>query len=219
MKLLAVRSARSIWLVPTYFLNPKGLFIRPIFEAIKARYSFIKTPLDYPFPPPAGEGLKFENGAFKGQSGTILIVSMTLHDDGIVLETRSSTDDGDAFLEDLLIWGSNEYGLPSYRELQIKKIYASELNVSFLKTPVIFNSKLDPFLKEASSIIGDEKKGKTDFLGFQLATDPGLSDKPPMFRFEREINIPFKENRYYSFAPTTTAAHLKLLEKLEEVAT
>lgn len=219
MKLLAVRLARSIWLVPTYFLNPKGIFMRPLIEAMKARYNFLKTPLDNLGPPPAGEGYKFENGGYNSKSGTILIVSVTMHDDGIVVDTKSSTDDGDAFLEDLLSWGNKEYGLPSYAELPIKRIYVSELNVAFSKTPVIFNSKLAPFLNEVGSIIGDERRGKTDFQGFQLSTDPEFSDKPPMFRFEREINTAFKENRFYSSSPTTTAAHIKLLERLEEVAT
>lgn len=216
MKLLAVRLARSIWLVPTYFLNPKGIFMRPLIEAMKVRYNFLKTPLDYPVPPTPGDGYKFENGGFDTKNGTILIVSMIMHDDGIVVDARSSTDDGDAFLDDLLSWGNKEYGLPSSAELPIKRIYTSELNVVFSKTPVMFNSKLDPFLNEVASVIGNQR---TDFLGFQISTDPALTDKPPVFRFEREINTAFKENRYYSFSPTTTAVHIKLLERLEEVAT
>ena len=219
MKLLAVRMARSIWLVPQYFFNPQGIYTRPAIEALKARYSFIKIP-----PPellvgvPPSDGIKFEGGAFAGKNGMVSITSVTLHADGLVVDTRSSTDDGDAFLEDATDWLSKEYGLPSYVELPIKRIYASELNVIFEHTPKVFDSRLASFLQDASSIIGDEKIGKTDFLGFLLATDPANSDRTQTFRFEREINTPFAENRFYSFAPIKTHLHVKLLEKLEQVA-
>jgi len=217
MKLLAVRVARSIWLVPRYFLNPRGAYTRPVAEAIKAKYSFHKTPLDTP--PPQGEAIKYEGGMFNGKNGEILIVSMTLHDDGVVVDTRSSTDDGDSFLEDLISWVSKDYGLPSITALPIKRIYVSELNVAFSNPPAIFNPKLASFLSEISSAIGDDKRGKADFIGFQFGTDQTRSKNPFAFRFERELNTPFEENRYYSFSPTKTDIHIKLLEQLEQLAT
>ena len=210
--------ARTIWLVPQYFFNPRGIFTRPMIEAMKVRYSFLKTPLDNPFPQP-NEGYKYEDGVFNGKNGAVIIASMTIHGDGIVVDTRSSTDDGDAFLEDAINWGNKEFGLASYTELPIKKAYSSELNVSFQKEPTILNPKLSALLKYVSSTISDESKGKVEFLGFQLGTDFALSDRPAQFKFEREINVPYNENRYYSFAPTTTDAHIKLLEKLEQLTT
>ncbi len=217
MKLLAVRLARSIWLVPPYFLNPRGIFTRPLVEAIKARYSFLKTPLDNPFPKP-NEGYKYENGAFKGKNGVVQIVSMTTHDDGVVIDARSSTDDADLFMEDLMAWANKEYGLPSLSELPAKRLHVSELNVAFENAPKIFNQKLAPFLDDVSSAINDKSKGKAEFVGFQLGADQTLSVNPAMFRIEREANTLSGENRYYSFAPTKTDVHLKLLEKLEKVA-
>lgn len=218
MKLLAVRLARSIWLVPTYFLNPKGIFTRPIIEAMKIRYNFLKTPLDNPFPKP-DEGYKYENGSFTGKNGTVIIGSVTIHNDGIVVDTRSSTDDGDEFLEEVLNWGSQEYGLAPYATLPIRKIYTSELNVVFERAPVFLNPKLAPFLDQVSSAIGDDKIGKMDFLALYLSLDQTRAKTPAMFRIDREVNVPFEENRFYSFAPTKTDAHIKLLEKLEQLAT
>jgi len=217
MKLLAVRVARSIWLVPRNFLNPRGAFTQAVIEAIKNRYSFFKSPLDNP--PPPVEAHKYEGGKFNGKRGDILIVSMALHNDGIVVDTRSSTDDGDAFLEDMISWVGKEYSLPSHTELPIKKLYASELNVVFSNSPAIFNSKLTPFLNAVSSAIGNDKIGKADFLGFHLGTDQTRSKAPFEFKFEREVNTTFEENRYYSFSPTKTEIHIKLLEQLEQLAT
>ena len=218
MKLLAVRTARSIWLVPSYYFNPKGLFMRPAIEAVKARYNFLKSPLDFPTPPPSNEGYKYESGVFNSKSGRVMIVHMTIHGDGVVVETRSSTEDGDSFLEDVTSWVSKEYGLPSHTDLPIRRIYASELNVSYSKPPTIFNPKIAPLINEISSAIGDERKGKADFLSLQLSTDQTRSTQPAIFKFEREINVAFEENRFYSFAPIQTDPHIKLLEKLEMLA-
>lgn len=216
MKLLAIRLARSIWLFPQYFLNPKGAYIYPAVEALKSRYSFLKSPADFPTAAP-NEPVKFENGAFSGKNGTVLIASVTLHNDGIVVDTRSSTDDCDEFLEDALNWMSSEYGLAAYADIPMKKMYISELNVIFDKQPKIVNPKLVPFIKELSSLIGSEQIGDAHFMSLCLSTDQTLSANAPQFRFEREINTPFGENRYYSFSPTTTDVHLDLLAKLEEL--
>jgi hypothetical protein len=217
MKLLAVRLARAIWLTPQYFLNPKGVFLRPAIEVFKDRYSFLKTPLDKQPNDPKEED-RFEHGVFIGKNGPVQIMRVALHSDGIVVDTRSSTDDGDAFLEDALNWISKEYGLPPHTEAPIDRVYASELNVIFEKTPRILDSRLTPFLDELSSIMGSETRGKADFLGLQLSTDQTLSNKPVPFRFEREINTPFAERRYYSSAPMKTDVHLRLLHRLEEVS-
>ena len=218
MKVLAVRLARSIWLMPSYFLNPKGVYLRPANDAVKARYDFLKTPFDGPMPPPNNEGVKFENGAFKGKNGVVEITSLTMHNDGIVIDTRSSTDDADLFMEDLINWTHKEFGLPALSELPAKRIYASELNVVFKRAPEIINPKLAPFLENLDAEIGDGHKGKLSVLSLQFSTDQTLSKSPGIFRLDREINVPFDENRFYSFSPTKTDFHIKLLEKLEKLA-
>ena len=217
MKLLAVRLARSIWLLPPYFLNPKGIFLRPAVEVMKARYKFLRTTLDNPAAPPSTE-FKYENGAFDRKNGPVSIVSMTLHNDGIVVDTRSSTDDADSFLEDVIDWMSKEYGLPPHTEMPVKRIYVSELNVSFPRAPVFLNQKFAPLVDEISSTISDDIAGKVDFLGFQLATDRNRGNRQATFRIEREINTEIGENRYYAFATAKTDTHIKLLKMLEKLA-
>lgn len=217
MKLLGVRLARSIWLIPPYFLNPKGVYIRPALEALKTRYSFRKSPFDTPGTPPPAEGAKYEDGAFSGKNGQVIINSLTIHGDGFVVDTRSSTDDGDAFLEDALTWISKDYGLPSPADLPIKKIYSSELNVILEKPAKFFDPKLASYFEEVSTKIVDDKTGKLDFLSLQISSDQTVSPRQATFRIDREINIPFDQNRYYSFASTKTDIHIKLLEKLEDL--
>jgi len=212
MKLVAIRLARSIWLFPTYFANPKGVNTRPAAEGLKARYGFAKSPLDGP-PPRQNEGSRFEDGVFQGKNGNIAINSVAIHADGIVVDTRSSTSDGDAFLEDAFSYLSKEHSFPSLADLPAKRVYASELNVAFDNPPKILDPKLASFLKEAGSILSKETGGVADVVGFIVGPNT-TSTSPNPFRFEREIGVDFKENRYWSYAPTTTEAHIKLLELL-----
>ena len=212
MKLLAVRLARSIWLVPQYFLNPQGLYLRPARQLLKERYGFISVPGDQETLA-SKEGLKFADGFFTVGDRVISITNMTLHADGIVVDTRSSTADSDAFLNDALTAICREFGLPSHTELPAKRVYASELNVVFDREPRLLNPKLDPFLSEVTATIGID----LGFIGLTYGPDQSLSERPP-FRFEREIKTPFQERRFYSFAPIQTDDHLRLLQKLEGVS-
>jgi hypothetical protein len=213
MKLLAVRLARSIWFIPQYFLNPRGLFLRPASVATKERYQFLKGPVDNGSI--NSNEPKYEQGAFKTASGVIQIVTMTLHADGIVVDTRSSTEDADAFLEDLASWVAKEYGLPLFSDLPIKRAYISELNITLDKPPAFFNPKLDAFFRSVSSALAPEKT-PTGFLSWQFSSDPTVHPIQRNFRVDREVNTSFDSNRYYSFAALTTKQHLELLAKMEE---
>jgi hypothetical protein len=212
VKLLAVRLARSIWLIPQYFLNPKGLFLLPASFALKEKYQFLKGPID--------NGTinsnepKYEQGAFNAAGGVIQILTMTLHADGIVVDTRSSTEDADALLEDLGTWIAKEYGLPLFGDLPIKRAYVSEVNFMLDKPATFFNPKLNSFFSDVSSAISGEKD-RTGFLSWQYSTDPTFSPQQKIFRVDREINTSFEDSRFYSFAPLQTKEHLRLLEKME----
>jgi hypothetical protein len=214
MKLLGVRLARSIWLAPQQFFNPRGQFLRHASIAAKARYQFLKSPYDNGT---AGTGeAKYEGGGFKNKLGVeIAITSLTLHNDGVVVDTQANTDDSDAFLEDVFGWLHQEFELPAISNMPVKRLYASELNVLFDKPPVFLNPKLKGFVDKISAAAGDKKVGDFSFLGFQLGTDPERSPRPAQFRFEREASVPIDSGRYYSFAPTKTDPHVKLLEELE----
>lgn len=216
MKLLAVRVARSIWLIPQHFLNPRGVFTRPLGEAFKARYQFEKTPFTHP-PASPNDGWKFENGAFKVGGSFVQIIHMTVHSDGVVVETRSSTDDGDAYLDDAISFVSKEYGLPPVAELPIRRIYASELNVFYPKKPQLLDPKTSKLIKEIKAAFGDEAPGGVDLLSLQLGNDTTVAPRQLAFRIDREVNTSIAANRYWSYAPMPTAKHIQLLELIEDL--
>jgi hypothetical protein len=216
MKLLGVRNARSIWLAPQQFFNPKGIFLRKASLDIKTRYQFLKSPYDNST---AGtQEAKYELGGYKTKRGeTIQIDTVILHMDGVIVDCRSSTEDADEFLEDAFAWLSAEHGLPPIGTFPLKRLYASELNVELDKQPAFLTPKLTEFLRVASEALGDPKKGELGFLGFSLTTDPEQSPRPAQFRFEREIHTPLDSKRFYTFAPIQTRVHIRLIQQLEDL--
>ena len=215
MKLLSIHAARSIWLLPVNYLNPSGRQIIPAIEEIKDRYSFLKTtPLAEVFRS-ENKGLELKYGAFRRQDDVSIEVSLAIHNDGLVAETMSSTEDSDLFLKDVLTFLSEKYETVPYSELPINKRYVSEIYFTLNKTPEFFSKLTNSFIKKSSSLINRNKVGSFEIMGIHLATDPDLSRNPLFIRVEREINVPFNENRFFSTAPISTSEHIELLEGLE----
>ncbi len=216
MKILAIRSAKSIWLTTTAFINPGGRYLYAALGSVKDRYGFLKSPLDKKLPPEVNEGYKFEFGAFNGKSGQIEIVQFVIHTDGLVVETRSSTDDGEDFLINFFDWGGKELGLAKPNDIPIKKVYSSEINFTLSRKPIFFNPKLSKFFDAANNATRDESG--SDFLQLTLGTDQTRSKNQRTFSIAREVDTEIDAKRYYSFASTTTAEHIAILEKLEKLS-
>jgi hypothetical protein len=217
MRLLTVRVARSIWLIPFSHLNPRGRNILPALPAVVERYGFAKPPTPESI---TATPLKivFEMGSFTNPQGVPTAVTLTLHDDGLVADTRSSTDDGDLFLADLLSWAAEEYQLADYKELGVKKVYSSEVFVKFQKPLDVFNEKFSTFADAIKSGLGPDQQEPMELVALIFGSDPA-NGRQSLLRIEREANAPFGENRYYSYAPIKTTRHLELLDLFEKKAT
>jgi hypothetical protein len=81
------------------------------------------------------------------------------------------------------------------------------------------NPKLDSFTKRIASLIDGHSHHSIAYetSGISFWTDPVLINSPTPFRFERVIDRPFAENRYYSVAPLQTDVHLEMLDELESI--
>jgi hypothetical protein len=213
VKVLAVNSARSIWLVPTVLLNPTGRYLAPIFEKFAARYQFARVP-DSKEISVSPLSLKFQDGVFTSETGTQIYASLSVHDDGLVAETRASTEESDKLLAEALDWFSTEFGLPHYSELGVKRIYASELVIQTKLSMSIFNDEFLEFTERMRKGISREPGQPLDITALHFAVDPSVTKTQLSFRIERLANTPFKENRYYSAAPLPTSEHVSLLKLL-----
>jgi hypothetical protein len=211
MILLNVRTARSIWIVDSRDLNPRGIDITPLLSAVRDRYKFQIFPKPgEPVDESSKDGIVFGNGSFSGNT----VVKATIFSDGIVVDTTQSTDLSEAFLADVLQFISTQFGLTYSPDMVQRKIYLSEVIVRATKN---LNRLFAPV-----SVIAQELNTMTGLLfepfGFGFAMDTTTSTaRPTLFKFEQEAHKPFSQNRYYSSAPLRTTAHLELLNKLEEL--
>jgi len=161
----------------------------------------------------ASGGLVFGRGHFQD----VEIRSLTIYDDGIVVDTTSSTFDADRFAEDLLKSAAEEFSLPYDTETVRKKMYLSELIVrSDLKLESL-NPALAAFAEKLSSI---PVSGQSQSFGvgtIAFWSEPNDAGLHRAVKIERQLGRPFSEHRYYSEAPFQTDAHLRLLEEFEKL--
>ncbi len=220
MKLRSVKLARAIWLVNYYDINPYGTSLVPALPKIVGKYMFQIIPTkaeEFDL----SKGVNFRDGTFQNNDRA-LAINLTIFGDGLVADTRSSTDDSDFFINELLTWMSIEFGLAPYQEFLKSKMYLSELWIQTDKALNSLNPKLDNFAKQLTeSIVGRSHQPLAfETTGISFWTDTTIMVNPPgPFRFEREENAPFGEHRYYSSAPLQTDVHLGLLTELEAILT
>jgi len=199
-------------LLNTNDLNPYGKSLYNAISLLSDLYKFKSIPsltekTDYT------KGVKFEDGEFANKKGDIIFLTLVVHNDGIIVDTRSSTSDADDFLDEILTKMSEKFNLPHYKQLAVKKAYVSKLYI----TTEILLELFNPKLKEISEYLTDNLSHPFELgcLGFWPDQTVRLSIPP--FIFERATNFTFSEKRYFSSAPLQTDKHLEMLNKLEKI--
>ena len=218
MRLLSIIAARSTWLFPLTDLNPRGRYILPIARSLPDKYKFAKYP-EKADEINLQEGLRFEDGIFQSPRNEPITVSLTIFNDGIVADTRSSTLDSDAFLDDTLNWICTEYKLTPYQEIVRSKIYLSAVHIHMDGSLNLLNPNLEPFARQLSSKVVGYDPVLFETFGISFWKDPKKTGPEFSFRLERAETEPFSQQRYFSSAPLQTEAHLELLEELERILT
>ena len=211
MELVSVILARSALLLEVDSLDPFGR--RSASEAIKEiqdRYSFVLAPqglVDIN----SEKGAEFSSGRWQD----IVIDRLTLFRGGIVVDTRSSTQNSDRVAEDLVeaskeLLGStaqisrrhvvSQFTFRSQMVLQSMNPVLTEISEKIME--VVSASMGQPFVAEPTGIIVHTDTTQTKFA-------------PAKFTIERRADIPFFENIYFSSAPLATATHINLVERFE----
>ena len=222
MELLSVQRARSAWIFDANDLNPRGKEMgTELLNWLKDAYRFSKFPasvtdLD------DSKALYFGGGKFHVPKEGLLVqpireeaitVELRVYNDGIVGDTRSSTDDTDAFLSDVVESFAQRFSSPYTPAIIRKKLYVSELNVRTAKKLMPLNPKLAKFAEKLSAVLPAKLPAELSGIVFW----PDVLPKPDqsIFRFERKWGVEFSDNRYFSTASLQTDKHLILLEELE----
>src|SRR4030067_1882914 len=165
MKLLSVSLARSIWNCSFNELNPRGKDLYPAIPLLVNLYKFRKFPsqtetLDY------SKGIKFEDGEFKNSEGEPIGLNLTVFADGLVVDTRSSTQDSENFLIEMSTQLSEYFNLPRSEQLIRRKDYLSQLIV----TTEISLDSINPKFNEISKYLSDNLSYSFEIGGISFWT-------------------------------------------------
>lgn len=164
-------------------------------------------------------GLIFRRGRFQGEEGVcVAIDSLGIYDDGIVIDSGSSTEDGDMFAADLLRAATDEFALVYDANTVRRRMYVSELIVRS-----DFNlTDLNPALHVLSERISEASHNASRpipfvFGGISFWSEVDDAGKQMVVRVERQAGKALAENRYFSDAPMHTKVHFDILEEFERI--
>lgn len=213
----SVFRARTLWFVDLHELNPRGRSLYPeVIEALQAKYEFQKVPESASDLTKEG-GLELSIGSFEARPGEFIDVTFTVYNDGLTADTRSSTADSEAFLRDALEFvSSGNFGVVYEPGMVHRKAHLSEIIVHTNKSLGSINSKLAGFEQRLDEISGGTLP-PFRLAGITFRSDQTAPAPASPFSFERRVNVPFSDNRYYSAAPFSTEDHLALLRDFEEL--
>lgn len=216
MRLLHVHLARSIWLGDIRDFNPQGKSLyRVIWPFLTETYKFRKFP-SLTESSDLTKGISFQDGEFQiSQDELPIAVNLTIYNDGVLADSSSSSEYSDMFLADVFHHFSEIFKMPPFQSVIRRRIYLSQLTVSTDKTLEVLNPKLKQLSKYLSAHVELDKVFQLG--GIHIWPDQVSRVNPSPFIFERAINVPFSENKYFSTAPLQTKQHLELLDKLETV--
>jgi hypothetical protein len=194
-------------------------YLPDIVKQIQERYQFITAPEPQTLLPTAQRGAEFQHGKLQRPDGSVAVVDkLTLFNDGLVIDTTSSTNIASEFLDDLIEWARQE--LPN-TELKDVPLFLSQLEVNI---SINWATTLP-----TAVTIGIAIRDHLDAYGLKVTTPVPVSLtigaeppsgvgglQPSTFTIERRANIPYRDNIYYSQAPLQTQDHIRLLELIEE---
>lgn len=209
MEIIKVQLARAVWLFDIQELNPRGVTLFPeVFAGFVKRYQFAVTPKAEDV---QGNGsLYFKQGRFSYEQ-TALYVDFEMHNDGMVANTRHSTEVSNAFLQDAVTWLGQQIGINYPSTLAKKRVYRSEIIVQLSANLDSLSDKFQRFSKAVSVMTKDPAQVTGLLFGSQ--------ESPARFYLERKTNnnTLLTENHYIANAWLQTAQHLELLREFENL--
>lgn len=211
MELTAIALARVAVLLEVQALDPTGRTSTP--EALKGlgeRYAFMKVPQSF-------AEFDFQKGIelSVGKLDDINIDKLTLFANGIVVDTRSSTDDSERVIQDLLNLVRETFGAtirPNRKWFASQVIFRSSMKLPSLH-PV-----LQPIADRVATSVSRDLDQTIAFEPVSIAMGLDASQtklNPGLFTIERRTEVPFSEDTYFSQAPLRTAEHIELIQHFE----
>ncbi len=211
MELISVHLARLVALIDVQALDPTGKMCVPqVYAEFSARYNFFKGPSSIEEMDLA-KGIVFSAGHFED----LAIDEITLYPNGIVVDTRSSTDNAARVFDNILSTARESWGatVQSKRRHYVSQLYFSSKWQLSLLNPLL-QKVADHLSSKVSSDMDHPIVYEPSAILINMDTSQ-LKITPAHFTLERKAETPFCENTYYSAAPLGTTEHWKLLTDIE----
>lgn len=195
-----------------------GVYLPEIARRLSAKYEFVAAPKDEELiSPDPSKGAEFKHGRMSIGDRSIIIQQLTVFNDGVVVDTTTSTDDSDQFLTDLARWAKEM--IPDAESVG-PRYYVSNLEVR-MEAEI---ERYAPSIRSIENRIGILLNGykieapRFEVAGVKLHFDQigKLGPQPIEFNLERRANVPYEKNVWFAQAPLKTADHMNLLLDLEK---
>ena len=213
MELIAISLARFVAFLELQSFDPRGQSTtQEAIQLFKDRYSFSKVP-------EKREEFNYQNGVefLDGRMGAISIDKLVLYNNGVAIDTRSSTDDSERVMQDLLEEVKRLRGvvmLPTRRMYLSNIVFRSHMNFTCIHPAV--QPLVDAVAAAVSEYLGQSVN--VDMGAVVIAPDHSQTKlNPSPFSIERRVDTPFSANIYFSAAPLKTDLHISLIEKFENM--
>jgi hypothetical protein len=214
LRLSAVVLARALaFIEPSDLVKKGGIYFPDLVREVAKYYRFQKSPETFE-EHDLTKGVVF----LEGRSGKRTISKFAIWPNILVLETRTSTDDSKAILDEFLMWGKEKFNL-TYEPGMIRKYgYVSDLTF-YSEAPILGASgPLERIAQKTSEALTAIWKEPIRFepIDLKVGHDP-LSRKWQIapFQITRRAETEFSANKYFSEAPLPTDLHISLLEEYE----
>jgi hypothetical protein len=212
MEVISTITARAIFMFELDALNPVGRKTpAESNQLLQARYGFVNYPKSLS-DVTADKGAEF----LSGRMGDIAIEKVTLFHNGIVVDTRSSTENSENVLLDILDQAQKTLGS---KVIVTRKHFVSQF---VFKSAMRFE-KLNPVLTKIGKVVGEElSRGLRQPYIVEPSAVKVTADitqvrvSPALFTIERREDTPFSEDTYFASAPLRTLVHMELVEEFEK---
>src|ERR1700733_5898795 len=189
MELVAINLARAVAILEIQSFDPKGAHTDPEnFATLAEGYKFAKIPQTL-------EELNTKNGVTfgDGRFEDIAISQIQIFPNGVVIDTRSSTNDSLRILDDLLSLAKSRNGAtfsPTRRHFVSQISFRSDLKLSFL------NPMLQRIANELTEVTSRDLAHPITFEPTAVLIGPDSSQlkiPPNAFTLERRAETSFSE--------------------------
>lgn len=211
MELVAITLARVVSLVQLQAWDPFGKATSlETLQGLIDRYTFAKYPTTFDALDPQ-KGIEL----VEGRLGNIVIHKIAIYSNGLVIDTRSSTDDSETVLQDMVQLAHDAFGAnikPVQQNFVSQFIFRSNLRLSALNP--VMGRLGDVLTKKVST----DMKQVFEFEPTAISIHTDLSNRkitPAMFSVERRVDVPFSEDTYFSNAPLRTSDHIEVVNDFE----